>query len=100
MFMSEGVYPDTLPAVIPISFPSEVVIVTLPSTLLALAVVLFIPVAPLILATISSTDTELTFAPANVTGISAAPLILKLIDTLLACVLKSIPSVNALELAS
>ena len=52
------------------------------------------------LETISSTDTELTFAPVNVTGISVAPLILKLIDTLPACVLTSIPSAKAVVLAT
>ena len=98
--MSEESYPATLPAAKPISLPSEVVTVTLPATLLATAVVALNPVAPLILETISSTETALTFEPVNVTGISDAPFMLMLIETLPACVLKFIPSANAVELAT
>jgi len=81
MLMSEESYPATLPAENPISLPSEVVTVTFPLTLLATAVVALNPVAPLILETISSTVTALTFEPVNVTGMSAAPLILILTET-------------------
>ena len=98
--MSVGSYPATLPAAIAISLPSDVVIVTLPATLLAIAEVLLKPVALLILETISSTLTALTFAPVNVTGIFAAPFMLKFNETLPACVLKLIPSERADELAT
>ena len=82
------------------SLPSDVVIVTLPETLLATAVVALKPVEPLILATISSTDTALTLAPVNVTGISEPSFIAMLIETLPACPLKFWPSATALELAT